>query len=82
MRPAGTGSSAQEPAHNQRAGNRGVPPANAAHSRSAGSRGAHLRADPALALADPDDRATQVTRWLCQIAADAGLMGMERLVQR
>jgi len=46
-----------------------------------GSHGAHLRADPALALADPDDRATQVTRWLCQIAADAGLTGMERLIQ-
>jgi hypothetical protein len=47
-----------------------------------GSRGAHLRADPALDLADPDDRAVQATRWLCQIAADAGLIGMERLVQR
>jgi Putative DNA-binding domain len=47
-----------------------------------GSRGAHLRADPALALADADDRALQATRWLCQIAADAGLTGMERLIQR
>jgi hypothetical protein len=47
-----------------------------------GSRGAHLRADPVLALADPDDRAMQVIRWLCQMAADAGLTGMERLVQR
>lgn len=46
-----------------------------------GSHGAHLRADPALALADPGDRATQVTRWLCQIAADAGLTGMERLTR-
>jgi len=45
-----------------------------------GSRGAHLQADPALTLADPADRAQQVTRWLCQIAADAGLTGMERLV--
>ncbi len=45
-----------------------------------GSRGAHLRADPALTLADSDDRAQQVIRWLCQIAADAGLTGMERLV--
>ena len=45
-----------------------------------GSRGAHLQADPALTLADPDDRAQQVTRWLCQIAADAGLIGMESLV--
>jgi hypothetical protein len=47
-----------------------------------GSRGAHLRADPALSLADPGDRATQATRWLCQIAADAGLAGMERLARR
>ena len=46
-----------------------------------GSRGAHLQADPALSLADPDDRAQQVTRWLCQIAADAGLTGMESLVR-
>ena len=45
-----------------------------------GSRGAHLQADPALSLADPGDRAQQVTRWLCQIAADAGLTGMESLV--
>ena len=45
-----------------------------------GSRGAHLQADPALSLADPEDRAQQVTRWLCQIAADAGLAGMEALV--
>jgi hypothetical protein len=47
---------------------------------AAGSRGAHLRADPALKLTDPDDRAQQVRRWLCQISADAGLGGMERLV--
>jgi hypothetical protein len=45
-----------------------------------GSRGAHLQADPALTLADPHGRAQQVTRWLCQIAADAGLTGMESLV--
>jgi len=45
-----------------------------------GSQGAHLQADPALSLADPEDRAQQVTRWLRQIAADAGLTGMERLV--
>jgi hypothetical protein len=47
---------------------------------AAGSQGAHLQADPALSLADPEDRAQQVTRWLCQIAADAGLTGMESLV--
>ena len=46
-----------------------------------GSRGAHLRADPALTMADPGDRALQVARWLCQIVADAGLTGMERLTQ-
>jgi Putative DNA-binding domain len=45
-----------------------------------GSRGAHLQADSALSLADAHDRAQQVTRWLCQIAADAGLTGMESLV--
>jgi hypothetical protein len=47
-----------------------------------GSRGAHLSADPALTMADPGDRARQVTRWLWQIAADAGLIGMERLTQQ
>lgn len=44
-----------------------------------GSHGAHLQADPALSLADPAERAQQVIRWLCQIAADAGLTGMESL---
>ena len=47
---------------------------------ASGSHGAHLQADPVLSLADPEDRARQVTRWLCQIAADAGLTGMESLV--
>ena len=47
---------------------------------ASGSHGAHLQADPALSLANPEDRARQVNRWLCQIAADAGLTGMERLV--
>ena len=47
-----------------------------------GSHGAHLRADPALSLPDPNDRATQATRWLRQIAADAGLSGMEHLTKR
>jgi hypothetical protein len=63
-------------AHSSRAGDRRVPPAGAT-----GSRGAHLRADPALTLADPADRAQQVTRRLRQIVADAGLTGMERLAQ-
>jgi len=47
---------------------------------ASGSRGAHLQADPTLSLADARDRAQQVNRWLCQIAADAGLSGMEKLV--
>jgi hypothetical protein len=47
---------------------------------ASGSHGAHLQADPSLSLADSVDRARQVTRWLCQIAADAGLTGMESLV--
>lgn len=47
---------------------------------ASGSHGAHLQADPTLSLADPEDRTQQVTRWLCQIAADAGLTGMENLV--
>ena len=46
-----------------------------------GSRGAHLRADPALTLSEAEDRARQVIRWLCQIAADAGMIGMEGLTQ-
>jgi Schlafen, AlbA_2 len=47
---------------------------------AAGSHGASMQADPALTLADPHDRTQQVNRWLCQIAADAGLTGMESLV--
>jgi hypothetical protein len=46
------------------------------------SRGAHLLADPALDLADDQDRSEQVRRWLIQIALDAGLTGMEQLLQR
>ena len=48
---------------------------------AAGSRGAHVQADPALALTDPEERARQVARWLCQIATDAGLSGMESLLR-
>jgi hypothetical protein len=57
-----------------------LPPLRAIPSAT-GSRGAHLRADPALTLSEPQDRARQVIRWLCQISADAGLSGMERLTQ-
>lgn len=46
------------------------------------SKGAHLLADPALDLADPDDRGNLVRAWLVQIAQDAGLEGMEQLLER
>jgi hypothetical protein len=49
---------------------------------ASGSQGAHLQADPTLSLADPKDRAEQVSRWLRQIAADAGLTGMEQLATK
>jgi len=45
------------------------------------SRGAHLLADPALDLSDDHDRREQVRRWLIQIALDAGLTGMERILE-
>ena len=44
------------------------------------SHGAHMLADPELDLAEPSERAQQVDRWLIQMAADAGLLGMEQLV--
>jgi Putative DNA-binding domain len=46
---------------------------------ASGSHEAHLQADPSLSLAEEQDRGRQVARWLCQIAADAGLAGMEHL---
>jgi hypothetical protein len=46
-----------------------------------GSRGAHLRARPGPDPVRTRRPARQVIRWLCQIAADAGLSGMERLTQ-
>ncbi len=46
------------------------------------SQGAHLLADPALDLADDQDRSDQVRRWLIQAALDAGLTGMEQVLQR
>jgi hypothetical protein len=46
------------------------------------SRGAHLLADPALDLADDQNRSEQVRRWLIQVALDAGLTGMEQVLQR
>jgi len=50
-----------------------LPPRLLSIPEAVGSQGAHLRANPALSLADLENRAQQVTRWLCQIAADAGL---------
>jgi hypothetical protein len=46
------------------------------------SRAAHLLADPTLDLADDQDRSEQVRRWLIQVALDAGLTGMEKVLQR
>ncbi|HEY4003667.1 MAG TPA: hypothetical protein VGM60_00555 [Pseudonocardia sp.] len=45
------------------------------------SQGAYLLADPALDPADEDDRRKQITVWLAQIALDAGMLGMEQLLQ-
>ncbi|HEY6315853.1 MAG TPA: RNA-binding domain-containing protein [Streptosporangiaceae bacterium] len=46
------------------------------------SHGAHMLADPALDLSEPTERAEQVDRWLNQIGSDAGLLGMEDLVEK
>ena len=46
------------------------------------SHGTHMLADPALDLSDPADRGEQANRWLIQMAADAGLLGMEQLVSK
>lgn len=46
------------------------------------SRAAHLLADPALDLADDDERSEQVRRWLIQITLNAGLTGMEQALDR
>jgi hypothetical protein len=45
------------------------------------SMGAHLLADPARDLSDIDERRAQVMDWLTQIALDAGLRGMQKLLQ-
>ena len=49
---------------------------------SSGSHGSHMLADPALDLSTPSDRAEQADRWLSQIGSDAGLLGMEDLIDR
>jgi|SRR5579884_1027313 len=44
------------------------------------SHGAHLLADPAHDLSEPSERRQQIDSWLEQIALDAGLRGMERVL--
>lgn len=44
------------------------------------SHGAHLLADPAHDLSSDAERVLQMDSWLEQIALDAGLRGMERLL--
>lgn len=46
------------------------------------SHGAHLLGDPALDLADAADRAAQVRMWLTQASLDAGLLGMEHVLDQ
>ena len=41
-----------------------------------------MLADPALDLSTPADRAEQADRWLSQIGSDAGLLGMENLIDQ
>jgi hypothetical protein len=41
-----------------------------------------MLADLALDLSEPDERAGQADRWLIQMAADAGLLSMEQLVNK
>jgi hypothetical protein len=45
------------------------------------SRGANLMGDPSIDVRDPDERAAQVDSWLQQIGLDAGLRGMERVLE-
>jgi hypothetical protein len=44
------------------------------------SHGANLLANPALDLAEQNERRIQVDDWLQQIGLDAGLNGMEKLL--
>jgi hypothetical protein len=46
------------------------------------SHGAHLLADPALDLSSAPDRTEQVDLWLSQIGSDAGLLGLENLIDQ
>jgi len=44
------------------------------------SGGANLVADPSLDLSNPSERGKQLDAWVEQIALDAGLLGMEKLL--
>jgi hypothetical protein len=44
------------------------------------SHGGHVLANPALDLSDMGDRREQTQAWLVQLALDAGLLGMEQLL--
>ncbi|MFE5587417.1 helix-turn-helix domain-containing protein [Kitasatospora sp. NPDC056531] len=46
------------------------------------SRGANLLADPGVDQRDPVERRALVDAWLQQISLDAGLLGMERVLDR
>ena len=46
------------------------------------SHGAELYVDPSTELRDKDARMNQLHDWMVQVALDAGLLGMEQLVQR
>jgi hypothetical protein len=45
-----------------------------------GSHGANLLADPTIDLGSPEGRRAQLSTWMQQVALDAGLQGMERLL--
>jgi Putative DNA-binding domain len=45
------------------------------------SHGAHLLANPARDLANPEERNAQTAEWLVQIALDAGLTGMQQILE-
>jgi hypothetical protein len=59
-----------------------LPPQLSAIPGTGVSHGAHMLADPALDLANAAERTSQVDQRLCQMAIDAGRLGMERLINR
>ncbi|MFE6963008.1 hypothetical protein [Streptomyces sp. NPDC057696] len=46
------------------------------------SRGANLLADPGIDQRDPAERRSLIDSWLHQISLDAGLLGMEQILER